>query len=226
MLIKYCVESVKKCHLCQIFSWKMQAHPTAMFPIIVVGPFTKWEIDFTTCHPASARGHRYIIVAVDYFTKWVQAMPTSKNDGETTSLFIFNLIVERFDIPKEIVTDHGSHFQNKMMSELTSNLGLRQENSSPYYPQENGQVEVVNKSLKTILQQMINYAKSNWHLMLYLTLWTYRMSVNTSTGLSHFQLVYRLEEVFPIECHISSLMLAVDLLPDTSPLEERLLYIE
>jgi len=105
-----------------------------MFPVITVGPFTKWRIDYTTCHLASARGNRYSIVAVDYFTKWVEAMPTFNNDGETTTLFIFNQIIARFDILKEIVIDHGSHFQNKMMFELMSKLGLRQENSSPYYP--------------------------------------------------------------------------------------------
>jgi transposase InsO family protein len=138
-----------------------------MFLVTIVGPFTKWGIDFTTCHLASARGNRYIIIAVDYFTKWFEAMPMFNNDGETITLFIFNQIIARFDIPKEIVTDHGSHFQKKMMSELTSNLGLRQEHSSPYYPQKNGQVEVVNKSLKNILQRTINSAKSNWHLMMY-----------------------------------------------------------
>jgi hypothetical protein len=185
-LIKDCVEAVKKCHPCQIFSRKMRAHPTPMFPVIVVGPFTKWGIDFTTCHPVSARGHRYIIVAVDYFTKWVEAMPTFNNDGETTALFIFNQIVARFGIPKEIVTDHGSHFQNKMMSELTSKLGFKKEHSSPYYPQENGQVEAINKSLKTILQWTINSAKSNWHLMLYSTLWAYRTSVKTATRFFSF----------------------------------------
>jgi hypothetical protein len=204
----------------------MRAHPTPMFPIITVGPFTKWGIDYATCNPPSARGHHYIIVAVDYFTKWVEAMPTFKDDGETTTLFLFNQIIARFDVPREIVTDHGSHFQNKMMSELTSNLGLRQEHSSPYYPQANGQVEAVNKSLKTILQRTINSAKSNWHLMLYSTLWAYRTSVKTATGFSPFQLVYGLEAVLPIECQIPSLKLAVQLLPDTSPLEERLLYLE
>jgi hypothetical protein len=152
MLIKYCVELVKKCHPCQIFSWKMRAHPTPMFPVITAGPFTKWGIDYTTCHPPLARGNHYIIVAVEYFTKWVEAMPMFKDDGETTTLFLFNQIIARFGVPKEIVTNHGSHFQNKMMFELTSNLGLRQEHSSPYYPQANGQVEVVNKSFKTILQ--------------------------------------------------------------------------
>jgi hypothetical protein len=151
-LIKYCVESVKKCHPCQVFSQKMRAHPAPMFPIITVGPFTKWGIDYTTCNPPSTRGHHYIIVEVDYFTKWVEAMPTFRYDGETTTLFLFNQIIARFDVPREIVTDHGSHFQNKIMSNLTSNLGLRQEHSSPYYPQANGQVEAMNNSLKTILQ--------------------------------------------------------------------------
>ena len=121
--------------------------------------------------PPLARGHHYIIVAVDYFTKWVEAMATFKDDGETTTLFLFNQIIARFSISKEIVTNHGSHFQNKMMYELTSNLGLRKEHSSPYYPQENGQVEAMNKSLKTILHQTINLARSNWHLMLFLELW-------------------------------------------------------
>jgi hypothetical protein len=113
-----------------------------------------------------------------------------------------------------------------MMSDLTSNLGLRQEHSSPYYPQVNVQVEAVNKSLKTILQQTINLSKSNWHLMLYLALWAYRTSVTTATGFSPFQLVYWLEAVFPIECQIPSLKLEVQLLLDTSPLEECLIYLE
>jgi hypothetical protein len=68
----------------------MRAHPTPMFPVIAVGPFTKWGIDFTICHPFLARGHCYIIIVVDYFTKWVKAMTTFKNDGETPNLFIFN----------------------------------------------------------------------------------------------------------------------------------------
>jgi hypothetical protein len=197
-----------------------------MFPVIIVGPFTKWGIDYTTCNPPSARGHRYIIVAIDYFTKWVEAMPMFKDDGETATLFLFNQIIARFGIRREIVTDHGSHFQNQMMTKLTSNLGLRQEHSSPYYPQANGQVEAVNKTLKMILQRAINSANLNWHLMLYLALWAYRTSVKTAIDFSPFQLVYRLEPVFPIECQIPSLKLAVQLLPDTSPLEEWLVYLE
>jgi hypothetical protein len=87
--------------------------------VFVIGPFTKWGIVYTTCNPPSARGHLYIIVAIDYFTKWVEAVPTFKDDRETTTLFLFNQIIARFSVPREIVTDHGSHFQNKMMTELT-----------------------------------------------------------------------------------------------------------
>jgi hypothetical protein len=109
-LIKDCIESFKKCHSCQIFSQKMRAHPSPMFPVITVGPFTKWGIDYTTCNPPSTRGHRYIIIAVDYFTKQVEAMPMFKDDGETTTLFLFNQIISWFGIMREIVTDHGNHF--------------------------------------------------------------------------------------------------------------------
>jgi hypothetical protein len=109
-LIKYCIESIKKCHPCHIFSQKMRAHPTPMFLVITVGTFTKWGIDYTTCHPPSPRGHRYIIVVVEYFTKWVEALPTFKDDGDTTTLFLFNQIIERFGVSKDIVTDLGSHF--------------------------------------------------------------------------------------------------------------------
>ena len=96
----------------------------------------KWGIDYVTCNLASTGGHKYSIVAVDYFTKWAEAMPTFKDNGETTAFF-FNQIIARFGIPKVIVTDHGSHFQKNMMSELTTMLGFKQEHSSSFYLQMN-----------------------------------------------------------------------------------------
>jgi hypothetical protein len=204
----------------------MWAHPTPMFPVIDDGPFTKWGIEFTTCHPASARGHHYIIVAIDYFTKWVEAMPTFSNHGEIATLFISNQIVARFGISEEIVTNHGSHFQNKMMIELTSKIGFKQEHSPPYYLQVNGQVVAVNKSINTILRWTITSAKSNWHLMLYLALWSYQTSVKIVVVFLPFQLIYRMEAVLPIEFQIPSLKLVVELLSDTLPLEECLIYLE
>eukprot|EP00253_Pinus_taeda_P004687 PITA_04687 len=103
----------------------MRAPPALLHPIIVVGPFAKWGIDFITCNPHSAGGHAYIILAVDYFTKWAEAMPTFSADGKTAAIFIFNHIIARFSVPQAIITDHGSHFRNIMMTELADQLGLR-----------------------------------------------------------------------------------------------------
>ena len=75
------------------------------------------------CNPTSAGGNHNIIVAVDYFMKWDEAMPTVKFDGETSTHFVFNQIITWFGIPKELVIDHGRHFQNWMMEELALTLG-------------------------------------------------------------------------------------------------------
>eukprot|EP00253_Pinus_taeda_P032364 PITA_32364 len=116
----------------------MHAPPAPLHPIIVVAPFKKWGIDFITCNPHLAGGHAYIILAVDYCTKWAEAMPTFSANGKTVTIFIFNHIIARFGVPQVIITDHGSHFRNIMMTELTDQLGLRHDSSTPYYPQANG----------------------------------------------------------------------------------------
>ena len=109
--------------------------------------------------------------------KWEGDMPAIKFGGETATHFVFNLIITRFGILRDIVTDHGRHFQNRMMDELSSKLGYKKDHSSSYYPQENGQVEVVNKSLKSILQRTVAKNKNNWHILLYPNLWAYRTVV-------------------------------------------------
>ena len=173
---------MKHCHPCHLYTRKMWSHPTPLFPVISVGPFTKWGIYYVTCNLVSAGGNKLIIVAVDYFTKWIEGMPTFKVDQETAAFFMFNQIITRFGIPKVILTDHGSQFQNSMMIELTTTLGFRQEHSSSFYPQANSQVEAVNKNLKTIIKRTINAARSNWHIMLYPALWAYWTNVKTATG--------------------------------------------
>jgi hypothetical protein len=71
----------------------MHLHPSPLHPIITISPFTKWWVDFMDYNPASPRGHQHIIMAMDYFTKWVEAMPTIKSDGKTTKFFMFNQII-------------------------------------------------------------------------------------------------------------------------------------
>eukprot|EP00253_Pinus_taeda_P004691 PITA_04691 len=191
-MFKDCITAVRSCHACQIFDSKTRRPPAPLQPVVAVGPFTKWGIDFMTCNPTSTRGHGYIIVTVDYFTKWAEVMPTLNNSSEMAPLFFFNHVVSRFGVPQAIVTDHGSHFRNHMMVDLAAKLRLSHNSSTPYYPQANVQA--------------------------------YRTSVRNATGFTAFQLVYGLEAILPVQCEISSLKLAVDLLPGTS--EEEAHFLE
>jgi hypothetical protein len=112
-----------------------------------------------------------------------------------------------------------------MMSELHVKLGFCHENSSPYYPQANRQVEAINKVLKTMIQCMVGENKTSWNLQLFSSLWAYHSSVKTATGFTPFQLVYGIKAILPIDCEIPSLKLKVELLPHTSAKEECFLYL-
>ena len=112
-----------------------------------------------------------------------------------------------------------------MMSKLTAKLGFSHGNSTPYYPQSNGKVEAINKILKRMLQRMIGVCKRNWNLILYYDLWVFRTLVRNATRFTPFQLVYGLEAILLVQCEISSLELAIDLLSDTSEEEVRLLNL-
>ena len=88
-ILKDCMEALKHCHPCELYTRKMQSHPSPLFLVITVDPFTKWGIDYVTCNPVSAGGNKYIVVFVDYFTKWVEEMPTYKLTGKL-HLFSFS----------------------------------------------------------------------------------------------------------------------------------------
>ena len=92
--------------------FKKHTHPAPLHHVIVVGSFSELGIDFMHCETTSVGGHGYIIVSIDYFTKWVEEMPTYVEDGKNVALFLFNHVIARFGVPQAIVTDHGSHFWN------------------------------------------------------------------------------------------------------------------
>ena len=91
--------AVRSCHACQIFDRKICKPPAPMHHVVSLGPFSKWGIDFMTYNPCSSGGHGYIIVTIGYFTKWAEAMPTSNNTGQITTLFFFNHVIAWFGVP-------------------------------------------------------------------------------------------------------------------------------
>jgi hypothetical protein len=141
-------------------------------------------------------------------------------------VFFFKHVISHFGVPLQLVSDHEKHFENEIFVELSSRLGFSHEFASPYYPQSNGQVEGVNKVLKTMLQHTVNKHKTNWNHMLFSMLWAYRTTVKTATHFTPFHLVHGVEATLPIECEIPTLCTAIELLPDTSLMEQCLLNLE
>ena len=102
-----------------------------------------------------SEGMEYILVAVDYVSKWVEVIPTRTNDHRVVNKFIVNNILSRFGCPRAIISDGGSHFTNSHFRSLLMKYGVHHRVTTPYHPQANGQVEVSNKEVKNILIKII-----------------------------------------------------------------------
>ena len=164
---------------------------------------------FGTITPLSSEGHKWIITTIDYFTKWVEAIPLVIAKGVQVSKFILYHIICHFDIPSTIFTDQGGNFENLNMEELCTSLHIHHHFSSPYFPQDNGQAEATNKTLLKILKKVVNDSGRDWHLQINPTLWAYRTSFCTSTGTTPYSLVYGAKFVLPINVELPSLHISL-----------------
>ena len=133
---------------------------------------------------------RYIVVAMDYLTKWVEAIDVGKSNAKSTTKFIYEQIITRFGCLIEIVTDQGTHFINEVITVLLSTFLVVHHKSTPYYPRGNGQAKIKNKLLSAILTKICEVKRNDWEHKLHATLWAYKTTFKTSNGHNPFQLTY------------------------------------
>ncbi|GKV38840.1 hypothetical protein SLEP1_g46705 [Rubroshorea leprosula] len=166
-----------------------------------------------------------ILVAIDYFTKLVEAASYASVTKKVVTRFIKREIICRYGQPEAIITDNASNLNNDMMTVLCKQCKIKHLNSSPYRPKMNGAVEAANKNIKKILAKMAVTYK-DWHEMLPYALHAYRTSIRTSTGATPYSLVYGMEAVLPIELEIPSMrILSESWIDEEDLIQKRMDYL-
>ncbi|GKA31293.1 reverse transcriptase domain-containing protein [Tanacetum coccineum] len=157
-IYKDAYEFVKTCDACQRQGKISQRDEMPQNAIQVCEIFDLWGIDFMGPFPSS-RGNKYILVAVDYLSKWVNAESAPTNVLRVVVKFLKSLF-SRFGAPRAIISDRGTHFCNDKFDKVMSKYGVTHRLSTPYHPQTSGQVEVTNRGLKRILERTLVYGKA------------------------------------------------------------------
>ena len=186
-ILEDCFKYFKGCQGCQKFGNVQRAPASAMNPIIKPWPFRGWAIDLIgQIYPPSSKGHKFILVATDYFTKWVEAIPLKKVTSANMIDYVKEHIIYRFGIPQTVTTDQGTMFTSGEFDEFAIGMGIKVLNSSPYYAQANGQAEASNKGIIKLIKQKIEDNPRRWHTLLSEALWSYRMACHGSTKVSPY----------------------------------------
>ena len=172
-------------------------------------PFSVWGIDIIgKISPKSSSGHEFILVVIDYFTKWVEAASYVRLTSFGVVGFIISHIIYRYGVPHELISNRGVHFKADVDT-LLQRYGIQHHKLSAYKPQTNEAIEAMNKNIKKILRNMVETSR-DWLEKLHFAFWTYRTSFRTSTGATvPYSLVYGMEAVLPIEIEMGSLRVAL-----------------
>ncbi|GJU16555.1 putative nucleotidyltransferase, ribonuclease H [Tanacetum coccineum] len=180
---------VMRCDACQRSGNISSRSDMLQNNIQVCDVFDIWVLDFMGPF-SNSKGNKYILVAVDYVSKWVEAQALPTNDARIVIRFLRRLF-SRFRVPKALISDQGTHFCNFQLEKALQKYEVTHKLSTAYHLQTNGQTEVTNRAIKCILERSIGYNPKNWSEKLDDALWAFRTAYKTPTGCTPFRLVYR-----------------------------------
>jgi transposase InsO family protein len=176
-----------------------------LHPIIILWPFRGWGLDFIgEVHPSSSKGHRFVLVAMNYFSKWTEVVLLKHMAHKEVITFVQEHIIHQFGIPQTLTTDQGTSFMSHQFKEFAGSLKINLLNSSPYYAQANGQAEASNKSLTRLIKKKIDENPRRWHEVLSKALRAHRTTRHSATKVTPFELVYQQEAMLPVEINVQA----------------------
>ncbi|OMJ20514.1 Transposon Ty3-I Gag-Pol polyprotein [Smittium culicis] len=188
---------VRSCEQCQRHNYAVR-RTEPFHGVQVKYPFQQWGLDvagpFT---PVSSSGNKYIIVAIDYFTKWPVAVATKSVNAAIIIAFLCEQIIANFGVPKLLITDRGTHLSNEACASFNRYLGINHMPVTAYRPQANGQVERTIQTLKQTLRKIVTEKPENWDCYLWRALLAMRTTKNRSLGRSPAEIVYGLKLLTP-----------------------------
>nr|GEZ90415.1 reverse transcriptase domain-containing protein [Tanacetum cinerariifolium] len=188
---------VKNCDICQRQGKISQRDEMPQNSIQVCEIFDVWGIDFIGLF-LSSRGNKYILVVVDYLSKWVEANVLPTNDARVVCKFLKNLFAQ-FGTPRAIISDQGTHFCNDQFAKVMLKFDVTHRLATMYHPKTSGQAEVSNRGLKRILERTVGENRASWSDKLDDALWAFRTAYKTPIGCTPYKLIYGKACHLPIE---------------------------
>ncbi|XP_010666380.1 uncharacterized protein LOC104883537 [Beta vulgaris subsp. vulgaris] len=173
-----------------------------MVPTLCPIPFAQWGMDILGPFTTPTGGRRFLIMGIDYFTKWIEAEPTAKKKANQIKKFIWQNMMTRFGIPAAIVFDHGVQFDCRPIQAFLTGFQVKFAYSAVCHPQSNGQAEAANKQILNAFKKKLDEFKGKWAEMVPAVLWANRTTEKEATGESPFRLTFGAEAVLPVEVRL------------------------
>ena len=203
-MLRDAIELVRKCKVCQERAKIPHLPSESLTSVTSPWPFQQWGLDILGPLPIGKGQCKFIVVAVDYFTKWAEAEPLATITEQKVRNFVWRAIICRFGILRALVSDNGKQFDNPKFRDFYAELGIRNYYSSPTHPQSNGQVEVTIRTLKAALKTKLEGLKGKWVEYLLEVLWAYKTICKSTTQETPFALAFGTKAVAPVEIGLKS----------------------